>query len=191
MFSDINYFIGHVITYFNLRARRPIPHYSQFFNNSLSDRVARTVHSIVGNPRRLAVMVMPALICTVMIAGFALIYFSSKRERQSLVSQIEVKDLKEEIAKGGSLLDIYAQWCGPFKILAPLLEKVAQDVKGKAKLVKLGGDQFRKNKIIGGLKFEFYPSLILFKDGKEIRRIAESERDEKTIAKIVLDACGK
>ena len=111
-----------------------------------------------------------------------------KQEAHSLVRNIDAKDLKKTVSKGITLLDIYAEWCGPCKRLAPLLEKVADEVKGKAQVVKLDGDQFRANKVIGDLKFEFYPTLIVFKDGKEIRRISESERNEQTIAKILSEA---
>jgi len=62
------------------------------------------------------------------------------------------------------LVDFYAVWCGPCMALAPVLEQLADEMKGKAKIVKINVDEERE------LAMEFgvvsIPALFLFKEGK-------------------------
>lgn len=62
------------------------------------------------------------------------------------------------------LVDFYATWCGPCQTLAPMLKDVAEQVKGKAKIIKVDVD---KNPA-ASQKFQVrgVPTLILFKNGE-------------------------
>jgi thioredoxin 1 len=118
--------------------------------------------------------------------GIKQIYNSYASFDNSLVEEVVAEDLPKATLKGVTLLDIYAPWCPPCQRLAPILERIAEAVKGRGKIIKLDGDAFRGNKVIGDLEFQSYPTLILFKDGKEVRRITENERSEEKIKDIIL-----
>jgi thioredoxin 1 len=62
------------------------------------------------------------------------------------------------------LVDFHAQWCGPCKAMAPALEQVAAEMKGKVKVVKLDVDE--NPKVTGTYGIRAMPTLILFKGGK-------------------------
>ena len=62
------------------------------------------------------------------------------------------------------LVDFHAQWCGPCKAMAPALEQIAQELKGKVKIVKLDVDE--NPKVTGTYGIRAMPTLILFKAGK-------------------------
>ena len=62
------------------------------------------------------------------------------------------------------LVDFHAQWCGPCKAMAPALEQVAAEMKGKVKIVKLDVDE--NPKVTGTYGIRAMPTLILFKGGK-------------------------
>jgi len=66
------------------------------------------------------------------------------------------------------LVDFFAEWCGPCKAMAPALEQVASELKGKVKVAKLDVDQ--NPEITRKYGIQAMPTLILFKDGKEAAR---------------------
>ncbi|MGE3228871.1 MAG: thioredoxin [Hyphomicrobium sp.] len=71
----------------------------------------------------------------------------------------EVLQSKEPV-----LVDFFAEWCGPCKAMAPALEQVASEQKGKVKVVKLDVDQSPAITTRYGIRA--MPTLIVFKDGK-------------------------
>ncbi len=75
----------------------------------------------------------------------------------------------DEIKKGVVLVDFYADWCGPCRMMTPVLEKVAKEVHGKATIAKLDIDHAQR--IAGSFQVTSVPTLILFKEGKEIGRL--------------------
>ncbi len=62
------------------------------------------------------------------------------------------------------LVDFWAPWCGPCRMLAPIIEQVAEEYAGKAKVCKLNTDQARDTAVEFGITA--IPTLILFKGGK-------------------------
>ena len=66
------------------------------------------------------------------------------------------------------LVDFSAEWCGPCKMLAPILKQVKETLGNKAKIVKIDVD---KNQAIAA-KFQVrgVPTMIIFKDGKQVWR---------------------
>ncbi len=66
------------------------------------------------------------------------------------------------------LVDFYADWCGPCKMLAPILKNVKQDLKDSIKIVKIDVD---KNQVLAS-KYQVrgVPTMMLFKNGKQLWR---------------------
>lgn len=62
------------------------------------------------------------------------------------------------------LVDFFAQWCGPCKMMAPNIEKLAADYEGKIKVGKLDIDE--NINIISNYHITSVPTLILFKNGE-------------------------
>ena len=74
------------------------------------------------------------------------------------------------------LVDFYADWCGPCKMVAPLVDEIAQDNSGKLLVAKIDADQ------APGLLERFgirgIPTVILFKGGEEVARSVGLEPDK-------------
>ncbi len=79
------------------------------------------------------------------------------------------KNFNDEIKSGVVLVDFHANWCGPCRMLAPVLEQVAKDIQGKASIGKVDIDAEQETAV----KFQItsVPTMILFKDGKEVNRL--------------------
>ncbi|MGH9821861.1 MAG: thioredoxin [Blastocatellia bacterium] len=70
------------------------------------------------------------------------------------------------------LLDLWAPWCPPCRVIAPIIEQLAGELSGKVKVGKLNTDE---NQITGS-KFgvRSIPTLLIFKDGREVDRLIGS-----------------
>jgi len=66
------------------------------------------------------------------------------------------------------LVDFYADWCGPCKMMAPFVDQLASEKQGVALIAKLDTD--RSQRTAGGFNIRGIPTVIVFKDGKEAAR---------------------
>lgn len=75
------------------------------------------------------------------------------------------------------LVDFWAAWCGPCKMIAPVLEELANDYAGKVKIAKLNIDENEATAPKYGIRS--IPTLLLFRDGKvEATKIGASSKSE-------------
>lgn len=77
---------------------------------------------------------------------------------------VEEKDFQEEIKKGVSLVDFYASWCGPCRIMADILEDIAEELGEKVNVFKVDVDDAEKISRSYGIMS--IPTLIIFKNGE-------------------------
>ncbi|CAM4149634.1 MULTISPECIES: thioredoxin [Jeotgalicoccus] len=97
---------------------------------------------------------------------------------------IEVNDagFKEEIGSGITLVDFWAPWCGPCKMIAPILEELAPEVEGKANIAKLNVDENQAT--ASEYEVMSIPTLILFKDGEPVDKVVGFQPKEQLAALI-------
>lgn len=83
-----------------------------------------------------------------------------------LVKHITDAEFPTTIATGVTLVDFWAPWCGPCRMIAPILDELAGELGGKAQIVKINVDE---NPVVAGqYGIMSIPSLLLFKDGKKV-----------------------
>lgn len=96
-----------------------------------------------------------------------------------MIKHIETQEeLNELISKGDVLLDFYATWCGPCKMLAPVLEQLDQE-GFPVQIVKVDTDEATELAIAYGV--QAIPTLIYFSDGKVINRTMGYQRKDQII----------
>lgn len=67
------------------------------------------------------------------------------------------------------VVDCWAPWCGPCKMIAPTLEALAKDYDGKVEFAKLNTDEAAKTAM--SLSIHSIPTLIFFKEGEQVERL--------------------
>lgn len=80
------------------------------------------------------------------------------------------------------LVDFWAEWCGPCKMIAPIVDELASEYSGKMVVGKLDADT--NQGIIRQLGIMGIPTLILFKDGKPVVRITGYQQKAKILKQL-------
>jgi thioredoxin 1 len=91
-------------------------------------------------------------------------------QEDSKVVTVTMKNFQEEVenSKLPVVLDAYATWCPPCKMIAPVIEKIAETCEGKVKFAKMNVDN--EPELSEKVNLAALPTFIFFKDGKEIQR---------------------
>jgi thioredoxin 1 len=85
------------------------------------------------------------------------------------------QDFEEKVIKSDKpiLVDFYANWCGPCKMIAPYLEELADEFEGKVTVAKLDVDQNNQSAMKYGVRG--IPTLILFENGQQKETIVGAD----------------
>lgn len=93
------------------------------------------------------------------------------------LKHLDDTNFNSEIAQGVTFVDFYADWCGPCRMIAPIVEELANEMNG-VKIAKL--DIENAQNTTSSLGITSIPTMILFKDGKEVKRIV-GIRDKESL----------
>jgi thioredoxin 1 len=83
-----------------------------------------------------------------------------------LVAHITDAEFQSTVAEGITLVDFWAPWCGPCRMIAPILDELAGELKDKARIVKINVDE--NPMVAGQFGVMSIPTLLLFKNGQKV-----------------------
>ena len=98
------------------------------------------------------------------------------------IIHLDDENFAQSIANGVTLVDFFADWCGPCRMMTPILEAIANEMQGKVKIAKLDIDSAQKT--TAQYQVTSIPTIILFKDGKESKRIV-GLKDAATLKQLI------
>ncbi|MBW1850220.1 MAG: thioredoxin [Deltaproteobacteria bacterium] len=89
--------------------------------------------------------------------------------------QVTDDNFDEEIMNSDmpAMVDFWAEWCGPCKMVGPLVEELAQEYKGKIKIAKMDVDKNRETPVKFGIRN--IPTIIMFKGGGVVQTIVGAQ----------------
>lgn len=84
---------------------------------------------------------------------------------------VDEKTWEQEVvnAKGLVMVDFWAVWCGPCKMVAPIVDELSQEYEGRLKVAKLNTDE--NPGVASRYQIMGIPTLLIFKDGKPVDKI--------------------
>lgn len=93
-------------------------------------------------------------------------------------------NFEQEVEKSSRLVvvDFWADWCGPCKMLGPIIDEIADENQEDAVIAKLNVDEERN--LARKFRVMSIPSILFFKDGKEVDRMVGVQSKEDLLSKI-------
>ncbi|MEA3454862.1 MAG: thioredoxin [Candidatus Caldatribacteriota bacterium] len=90
---------------------------------------------------------------------------------QSLEVEVNGNNFQQEVLESSIpvLIDLWAPWCMPCRMISPIVEELGNDNQGKLKVCKLNTDE--NQNIAARYGIQGIPTLLFFKDGQEVDRI--------------------
>ncbi|MBU0760357.1 MAG: thioredoxin [Nanoarchaeota archaeon] len=98
------------------------------------------------------------------------------------VTELDVKNFDKFVREDKVVVDFYAEWCGPCKMMAPVLEETAGELRGKAKFGKVDVDE--NSELAQRFQVMSIPTLIFFRDGKQVDQITGLLNKEELVKKV-------
>lgn len=80
------------------------------------------------------------------------------------------------------LLDFYADWCGPCKVMEPVIESLEREMAGKISIKKIDVDQ--ENEVASNYGVMSIPTYLILKDGREVERFIGAQPKDDLVKKI-------
>ena len=113
--------------------------------------------------------------------GFFIVY--GKDQIMSAL-HLDEKNFEAEVVKSQLpvLVDFWAEWCGPCKMIAPIIDQISVELQGKLKVAKVNVDE--SSELAGRFNVMSIPTLLIFKNGQPVEQIVGAMPKDRLLAKL-------
>lgn len=101
------------------------------------------------------------------------------------IKHLDDSNFESVVEKGVTLVDFYADWCGPCRMIAPIIEDLASEMNGKITVAKLDIESAQNT--TAKFNVTSIPTIILFKGGEEVNRVV-GVRDKDALIEMINEA---
>ncbi len=92
------------------------------------------------------------------------------------IFDVDLEQYDEQVLKASAetpvLVDLWAEWCSPCRVIAPLLKTLVEEYDGRIKLAKVEVDEGENMKLAGRYQVRGFPTILLIVDGEEVARFS-------------------
>jgi thioredoxin 1 len=100
------------------------------------------------------------------------------------VKNVTDENFSEFISSGLVLVDVFATWCGPCKIIGPIVDQISVDFKDSLLVGKLDAEANRQT--VAKLEVSGIPTIVLYKDGEQVEKMVGLVSKEK-LSSVICD----
>ena len=102
----------------------------------------------------------------------------------SVALQLTEKNFENEVSKSALpvLVDFWAEWCGPCRMVGPIIDEIAHDLEGKLKVAKINVDN--EQELAARFNIMSIPTILLFKNGEPVEQIVGAMSKDQLLKKI-------
>ncbi len=133
---------------------------------------------------------MPLYIIVLLVILFAFFVYFNYRKMKNMplpednenILSLNSNNFESKIKQGLVMVDFWAPWCGPCRMLAPTINSIAETESGKVIVGKVNIDENKQLASQFGIRS--IPTLVFFKDGKELKRISGIKSKKQLVDEI-------
>ena len=96
--------------------------------------------------------------------------------------ELNSSNIEDTIKEGLALVDFWAPWCGPCRMIAPIIDELANDFEGKAKICKINSDE--EQELVAKYGIRSIPTILFIKNGEVVDTIIGASSKQALIDKI-------
>ncbi len=97
-------------------------------------------------------------------------------KQESLIFDVDYEQYEDQVVKASHdkpvLVDLWADWCSPCLVIAPVLKKLIDEYDGSIRLAKVEVDEGENMKLAGHYKVRGFPTVLLINNGEEVARFS-------------------
>lgn len=108
----------------------------------------------------------------------------NRKEAEMTAVHVTDKNFEAEVLKSNLpvLVDFWAEWCGPCRMISPIVEEIAKDLQGKLKVAKVNVDESQE--LAAQFNIMSIPTLLIFKKGQPVEQMVGAMSKDNLLAKI-------